>query len=97
MKENFLLNDRAMPEAGRGQINLKKTMKAEQEQKRFAVGLEVIELQDDEMALLKGGIRTRSDGNNGCDCQCGCGNTGCDCQCICLDPPIILDPGCYVG
>ena len=72
-------------------------MKAEQEQKRFALGLEVIELQDDEMALLKGGIGTRSDGNNGCDCQCGCGNTGCDCQCICLDPPIILDPGCYVG
>lgn len=72
-------------------------MKAEQEQKRFALGLEVIELQDDEMALLKGGVGSGPEvSNTGCNCDCSCGdehNEGCNCGCG-LDRPKPIEPTC---
>lgn len=37
----------------------------------FALPLEVIQLKEEEMALLKGGANEDVYMNNGCDCNCG--------------------------
>lgn len=41
------------------------------ELKKSTLPLEVIQLREDEMALLKGGANEDTYMNSGCDCNCG--------------------------
>lgn len=58
-------------------------------QTKWSLPLDVIELQDEEIALVKGGQNVVSPVNNGCNggCNPGC-NPGCDPGC---------NPGCNPG
>lgn len=49
--------------------------------KKFALPLDVIEVDEGEALMILGGT-TSPNANNGCDCECGCNdNNGCNCKC----------------
>lgn len=59
---------------------------------KWSLPLDVIELQDEEIALIKGGVEpTPADPNIGCNPSCvvGCTNPGCAVGCT--------NPGCVVS
>lgn len=47
--------------------------------------LDMIQLQEEEMALLKGGVNDNDVTNNGCDCNCG-GSKCSDPDIGCMEP-----------
>lgn len=61
---------------------------------QWSLPLDLVELHDEEIALIKGGRLERSDANNGCNpgCVVGCSNPGCNPGCVVNCPVLPSKP-----